>query len=462
MMSALRTCLVSLSLVAALAGRADALEATFAGRWRVVEASPAPWARGPTTPALARSGVVLLEDRVLALQPLGCGAARYEVALSPPEGLFQGALGNRAEAAATAIGLSGDVTTLRLSCDTGVFDFHHRGGTDLLFALDNVIYTLRRPDDPFVPPEDAAFVAPIDASFPCAAARSTAEQLICSNERTARADAALGRAYRRLSAELSPANLAALRQAQRSWLAFVHAFCRVDGAMPEQDSARNEAARCLGEESEDQATFYEGLRVASSGGIRIEPRVRIRADLGRQLVHVEALPELTGPAARVGGLRALVGRLARPAPHDAEGGPRRITRDYVVHRLDARLLSLSVTTRIETGTRVPPEVAGINWDLRRNRPLDLATIFQPDVDWAGVVLAALESDAEPHVPDTAREAALREMRDVSRWAFGDGGVSIRFSTVAMPSVAEPQIEIPASAIAPLLRDDSPWRPAARR
>ncbi len=116
----------------------------IAGGWRMVAALPAPWARGmPPQP---------LEDRYVLFAPgqvrsagsvLDCGLAAYEEELVPSEGLFQGAGLTRSQAG--ALGLSEPLTpTMTLSCDTGVFTLHRTLDSSWLFALDNVVYTLKR------------------------------------------------------------------------------------------------------------------------------------------------------------------------------------------------------------------------------------------------------------------------------------------------------------------------------
>lgn len=457
----------ALALLLAASGPAAALDAAFEGRWRVVEAQAAPWQRTPSTARpLLRSGVIFAEGRMRGLSVLDCGNARYDLSVSAPAALFQGALQERPEEAAERLGLSSATTVLNVACDTGLFSFHQRGG-DLLFALNNVIYTLRRPSDPSVPADDDSFLARVQASFDCDAARTTAERLICSHEPLTRADRAMTDAYRQLVGALGRQNADALRTAHRDWLAFMRRVCGAAEAMPANDFARRETARCLTEETELQAALYGGIGVVEGGGLRIEPRLRVVGDARRRLLDIDALPVVAGPAPRRTPLQAFLDRSTRRPPIMGRGVQgtdvlQTSTRDYVVHLLDERLVSVSVTSRLEAGTRVPPEVTGLNWDLRRNRPLELSSLFRADADWPRVVMDAVEQVAAPHEEGIVRDEALHQMRDIGRWSFEAERAIVRFSALALPLQAEPvEVEIPSADLRALLAPDAPWQPAAQ-
>jgi hypothetical protein len=129
--------------------QAHAQDERFAGAWRITSGAPAPWiaadaAAGQEGQRFIGEQIVFLSDRIDAPSPWGCGGATYEVAAIPPLGLFQGTLDpDTAETDAAALGLTGEITTLQVSCDTGAFDYH-LGAAGLFTALDNVIYTLER------------------------------------------------------------------------------------------------------------------------------------------------------------------------------------------------------------------------------------------------------------------------------------------------------------------------------
>jgi hypothetical protein len=119
-----------------------AAQARFEGKWTILgidDASPVKeggeWIGRTITFARAA---------VQAPAPLDCEKPGYEVVRSGPAGLFQGSL-PEAEAVAFARkrNVTGEVDTLRVSCQSGVFDYHAIGQR-LVFMLDGVIYVLAR------------------------------------------------------------------------------------------------------------------------------------------------------------------------------------------------------------------------------------------------------------------------------------------------------------------------------
>lgn len=141
----------------ALAGYAHA-ETDILGKWRLQRAAVAPWAEEGAAAIekkwIGRT-VEFRADRVKAPGPLACANARYEATSMPAEGLFQGGLPAPADAAAQTLGLATfPVDGVSLTCDTGIFEFHEAGEA-VLFALDNVIWTLDRS-----PGADAAAASP--------------------------------------------------------------------------------------------------------------------------------------------------------------------------------------------------------------------------------------------------------------------------------------------------------------
>lgn len=83
---------------------------------------------------------------------LACSKPRYEVREAPPEGLFQGVLAAppppakppaSATEAARRLGMtSPTVPTLSVGC-SGI-EFHLIGANEALFALNNVVYRMRK------------------------------------------------------------------------------------------------------------------------------------------------------------------------------------------------------------------------------------------------------------------------------------------------------------------------------
>jgi hypothetical protein len=112
------------------------------GTWTVASVERAPWAQGQPDRNWVSQSIRFRRGRVVGAQPLGCTAARWAIVVSPANGLFQGGLAeDRAEADAARLGIPLPAVTYRLSCSTGLFDFH-RTATGLILALDNDLLRL--------------------------------------------------------------------------------------------------------------------------------------------------------------------------------------------------------------------------------------------------------------------------------------------------------------------------------
>lgn len=118
----------------------------FAGTWTIAEWKVAPWVPAAERGAVKPNSNIL--NHTVTISPQGmtgpklltCARAKYEILTSPFEGLFEGGL--KAPATdARALGFTAPVKTLRPNCD---FDFHLRDAGSVLFALDNVLYTMKR------------------------------------------------------------------------------------------------------------------------------------------------------------------------------------------------------------------------------------------------------------------------------------------------------------------------------
>ena len=136
-----------LAIVLALPLAALAPTATAAPAWRVILERPAPWGAPAMVAPAGRVGHTVQFDatRVTGPDILTCGRARIDATTTPPEGLFQGNLPAPAAASAQALGLSASpVTGIRLTCETGVFEFHYAAADTMLLGLDNQILVLSR------------------------------------------------------------------------------------------------------------------------------------------------------------------------------------------------------------------------------------------------------------------------------------------------------------------------------
>jgi hypothetical protein len=139
-------------LLAALSlpSQAREIRMPFFGVWMITKAVPAPWTDSKYTadPFLSQrwigKKVIFLWDGIDAPYPLGCDAPDYHTVDVPPEGLFQGNLTSPVlQAQALGFRAGAPVTTLETDCEHFV-DFHFVNRSTAMFALDNVIYTLRK------------------------------------------------------------------------------------------------------------------------------------------------------------------------------------------------------------------------------------------------------------------------------------------------------------------------------
>ncbi|TDQ84308.1 hypothetical protein A8950_0858 [Dongia mobilis] len=148
---------VTLASLAGLAGTllqigpADAQE-PFAGSWDVVDVVQAPWVeadyKGPVNAEIAQGRITFMAQAVQAPGFLNCDKARFEVAEVPAAFLFQGNLSDPARQAADLGHDGGDILNLAMTCQSGdadvYMDFSLLADDLLVFALDNMIYRLRR------------------------------------------------------------------------------------------------------------------------------------------------------------------------------------------------------------------------------------------------------------------------------------------------------------------------------
>jgi hypothetical protein len=138
-----------LGLAGAPAGARD-IDIPFFGLWMISKATPAPWADPAhrTDPFLAQQWVgkkvIFLLDAIDAPPPLGCDMPDYHTVDVRPEDMFHGSLTSPIiQAQALGFRAGAPVRTLRTDCE-GMIDFHFVNLSTAMFALDDVIYTLRR------------------------------------------------------------------------------------------------------------------------------------------------------------------------------------------------------------------------------------------------------------------------------------------------------------------------------
>ena len=136
--------------LASVPAHARDIDIPFFGLWMITKATPAPWSDPAhrTDPFLAQrwvgKKVIFLLDAIDAPPPLGCDVPDYRTVEVPPKGLFYGNLTSPViQAQALGFPAGAPVMTLQTDCEDPI-DFHFVNLTTAMFALDDVIYTLRR------------------------------------------------------------------------------------------------------------------------------------------------------------------------------------------------------------------------------------------------------------------------------------------------------------------------------
>jgi hypothetical protein len=132
---------------------AAAADNPLLGKWQITEVIVAPWASKLQKPQTAETRRLLNMQITFATKAmtsgyptLNCSDAKFEVTSDPADVLFQGALLEpNQESVAARLGLPhGEVPTVEINCSNGDFPFHFRDKDTALFALNDMIYTIKR------------------------------------------------------------------------------------------------------------------------------------------------------------------------------------------------------------------------------------------------------------------------------------------------------------------------------
>jgi hypothetical protein len=132
------------------------------GSWTIVKAEVAPWSDEKSdkpdraaVPEYIGKRVTFTAGRIDGPRFLACDKPVYEMNDFPAAGLFQGGLGTfedsggkKAEDTATALGFARrPIKTLMTGCEHSI-DYHMADANNAAFALDNMIYWLKRDGTP--------------------------------------------------------------------------------------------------------------------------------------------------------------------------------------------------------------------------------------------------------------------------------------------------------------------------
>lgn len=150
-----RRAALALAALVIFAPNAPAAGISIFGKWQIVEAAPAPWARPESQAALAAAGRRMLNFEITfapgsvksKLKPFDCKSrVLYETNAIQVDALFQGNLPEPNPAAAAArLGFpKGDIPSVDVRCLKALHTFHFRDPNTAMISLDRVIYTLKR------------------------------------------------------------------------------------------------------------------------------------------------------------------------------------------------------------------------------------------------------------------------------------------------------------------------------
>ncbi|MGV3708561.1 MAG: hypothetical protein ACO1Q7_06945 [Gemmatimonas sp.] len=129
-----------------LTAQSSHAQGPFTGTWTISEWKVAPWVKPAERAGIKPNRDILNKSLTFAAgavtgpKLLSCAKTKYQMIDSPYEGLFEGGLPQPAQDGA-ALGFKTPVKTIRPSCD---FDFHMRDANAVMFALDNVLYTMTK------------------------------------------------------------------------------------------------------------------------------------------------------------------------------------------------------------------------------------------------------------------------------------------------------------------------------
>ena len=449
--------------------KGDTPESGLAGVWRFVGAEAAPWTKPRK---LTKKDAPFLEYAIdfetggmKGPAPLACKAAQYQSGVTYQAEMFGGRLDD-ARAKALAFTNSG-VTTFRVTCGATVRDFYVDDHADLKMADNDVVYTLERPTGMDSEQHTAGFSGP---SFDCTKAKTAGEKIICTDAALAASDKKLGVAYRALKSALSPESFATFQTGQRAWLSYAMKSCGADAPSPNAGSV----AECLKTEYDSRTDLLASAKVARSGTLTIEPRLRFHFRATPTTEESDIYPLMRGGpeanAFNVFAARAL--KLDRWRMDDKTLFQYGDTGDvalhahrfYAIDRFDARIVSLTVSTSDFTGGHDEEySDRSFTWDLRNARAVSLDDVFAQGAGWKKFVLDISLRDlkkqiAQDEAPGDFTAADLtKQIADGGNWSWGRDHATVTF-VIFMDSGMPPRtygVSIPYKALRPYMKPNAP-------
>lgn len=135
---------------AGIGGPARAEDPVFLGTWTIVQARVAPWAKlgvsafsAEEQRRLVGAKVTYRDHRIAAPAPLACANPQYRIGQVPPDYLFQGTLTDPVPQARSLGFPSPRSYVLETGCE-GLIEFHFVDPKTAMFALNNMLYTLKK------------------------------------------------------------------------------------------------------------------------------------------------------------------------------------------------------------------------------------------------------------------------------------------------------------------------------
>jgi len=450
-------------------------ESGFAGTWRVIAATPAPWqhpAPSKGEKSLLEYAVKFSEGEAKGPPALACENAKFASGATAPDDLFDGKLKSAGGSAATKLGLTdASITTYRVVCDGKTRDYYIDAQANLRTYDAGVVYTLERPTGMETARYEPGFSGP---SFDCAKAKSAGEQTICRDAALSETDRKLDAAYRRLKSTMSAASFATVQKSQHDWLAYVAKTCHANGPVPDDAGERSALQSCLDDNYTDRATRLDGASVAKAGALALEPRMRTFTRARPDTEESDIYPWMTG-GREAEAFNAYIARALKLDQRrmddkdlfafgdDVADMNLSAHRTYSVARFDANVASLQVQTYDYTGGA--HEVIGessLSWDVRHARAFTLKDVFDDAKPWrtfaADFCLRDLHDQfAADQGPDPDRSAVESVVSDEANWLWGSDAATVHFTvyTIASFSGGEFDVEIPYADLKPYLRADAP-------
>jgi hypothetical protein len=368
----------------------------YRGLWYVIEATPTPWSavHALTPGATPLLSYLLSFDNgaVRGPAPLACAPALYHFTFVTSATMFDGRLDKtKADALVKAMGFdpSGRIETQRIFCGGATFDYYQTDNrADLLIAVGDVIYRLRRPEGSMSDLKPG-FAGP---SFDCGTASGAAERIVCTDVHLAGFDRAIGNALTRLQGTETPESFATVKGAQQGWRDYTVRHCGAGGALPTDIDMLRAMRECLYDAYQNQAPALADAAFARAGAGVLEPRARFTTRTAPPRFDMDLYPWLTGAAAAP--FNAYIARrlqLDRWAADDkqyfsvadlAPGQSAWARRNYTVARVDGRVIGLAVFAVAYNGVGEQSlDELSLNWGVAKGAPIGFVDLFRADRDW---------------------------------------------------------------------------------